>query len=116
MASGLDAIGLENTTTWIYTEDKSVVHDVAFTATDDDMRDELLQYYSRLSCPQPQMLYLASARTGRTLKLRPAIMMRLLRTVQSFGDLCEYCAQAKGVRHSPRKSLHVNLLSLVKEC
>jgi hypothetical protein len=59
------------------------------------MREELLHIHCSLThASATQMLYLTSARTGRTLKLRPA-MMRLLRTVQSFGDLCEYCAQAK---------------------
>lgn len=50
--------------------DKSTVHDVAFTATDDGMREELLHIHCSLThASATQILYLPSAWTGRTLNI-----------------------------------------------
>ena len=79
------------------------VTDVAFAATDNSLRDELLQIHESLAhASSTKMLALASEVTGRRLDLRPE-MVRVLREVQSFGDICEHCAQAKLTKSSLRK-------------
>ena len=49
-----------------------------------------------------KMISLTTAATGSRLGLRPELIKEL-KAYKSFGNLCDPCAQAKGVKHSLRK-------------
>ena len=68
------------------------VTEVAYAATDNSLRDELLLMHRAMAhASSTKMLTLSSEKAGRKIIMRPALTKEL-RTIQSFSDLCPCCA------------------------